>query len=92
LSENLRPDATWLPQIRERAEQYAQMRLRYELWVQKGFRKRSKVKYVLAVSFLKLYYVISAPVVTIVARSDRLMTLARLLNLPTKRVVRKILG
>ncbi len=43
-------------------------------------------------SFLKLYYVFSAPVVTIVARSDLLMSLARMLNAPTKHVVRKIFG
>jgi hypothetical protein len=92
LSDNLHADASWLPKMRQRAEQYAQMRLRYELWAQKGFRERSKVKYVLAVSFLKLYYVISAPVVTVVARSDRLMALARRLNAPTKHIVKKILG
>lgn len=68
------------------------MRLRYELWTQNGLRERSKVKHVLALSFLKLYYVFSAPVVTIVARSDHLMALARMLNAPTKHVVRKILG
>lgn len=68
------------------------MRLRTELWAQRDFRGINKVKRDFALNFLKLYYVFSAPVVSIVARSDRLMALARLLNAPTKHVVRKILG
>jgi hypothetical protein len=75
-----------------RAEKYARMRLKHELWAQKGFRERSRVKFVFALNFLKWYYLFSAPVVTFVARSDFLMSLARLLNAPTKHVVRKILG
>jgi len=92
LSENLRADAGWFSDMNQRAEQYAQMRLRHELWAQKWFRGRSKVKFVFALNFLKLYYLFSAPVVTIVARSDYLMSLARMLNAPTKQVVRRILG
>ena len=68
------------------------MRLRTELWAQRDFRRISKIRSDFALNFLKLYYVFSAPVVTIVARSDRLMSLARMLNAPTKHVVRKILG
>lgn len=68
------------------------MRLRTELWAQRDFRGISKIRSDFALNFLKLYYVFSAPVVTIVARSDRLMSLARMLNAPTKHVVRKILG
>jgi len=68
------------------------MRLRTELWAQRDFRRISKIRSDFALNFLKLYYMFSAPVVTIVARSDRLMSLARMLNAPTKHVVRKILG
>jgi hypothetical protein len=67
------------------------MRLRTELWAQTDLRGISNVKFGFALNFLKLYYLLSAPVVTIVARSDRLMSLARMLNAPTKHVVRKIL-
>ncbi|MGD0689919.1 MAG: hypothetical protein ABSA50_09140 [Candidatus Bathyarchaeia archaeon] len=78
--------------MNSRAEGYAQMRLRTELWAQRDFRRISKIRSDFALNFLKLYYMFSAPVVTIVARSDRLMSLARMLNAPTKHVVRKILG
>ena len=92
MNEDLQARVGWLREMNSRAEGYAQMRLRTELWAQRDFRGISKVKYDFALNFLKLYYVFSAPVVTIVARSDRLMSLARMLNAPTKHVVRKILG
>ena len=92
MNEDQQGDVSWLREMDSRAEGYAQMRLRTELWAQRDFRGISKVKSNLALNFLKLYYVFSAPVVTIVARSDRLMSLARMLNAPTKHVVRKILG
>ena len=82
----------WFGEMNSRAATYAQMRLKNELWAKKGFRGRSRVKFVFAVNFLKMYYVFSAPVVTVVARSNFLMALARMLNAPTKHVVRKILG
>lgn len=92
MSDGRQARVSWLREMNSRAEGYAQMRLRTELWVQRDFRGISKVKADFALNFLKLYYVSSAPVVTIVARSDRLMSLARMLNAPTKHIVRKILG
>ena len=92
MNEDRQARVSWLREMNSRAEGYAQMRLRTELWAQRDFRGISKVKSDFALNFLKLYYVFSAPVVTIVARSDRLMSLARMLNAPTKHVVRKILG
>jgi len=92
LNENQPASGSWISEMNTRAEAYAQMRLKNELWAQKNFRERSKVKFVFAVNFLKWYYMFSAPVVTIVARSDCLMSLARMLNAPTKHVVRKILA
>ena len=92
MSENQPARVSWLSGMNTRAGAYARMRLKNELWAQKGFRGRSRVKFVFALNFLKLYYLFSAPVVTIVARSDYLMSLARMLNAPTKQVVRKILG
>ncbi|MGA2791654.1 MAG: hypothetical protein ABSF00_12925 [Candidatus Bathyarchaeia archaeon] len=92
MNEDRQADVSWLREMNSRAEGYAQMRLRTELWAQRDFRGISKVKSGFALNVLKLYYVFSAPVVTIVARSDRLMSLARMLNAPTKHVVRKILG
>lgn len=68
------------------------MRLRNEVRSLKDFREKNVLKFALAFNFLKLYYVFSAPAVTIVARSDRLMSLARMLYAPTRHVVRKILG
>jgi hypothetical protein len=92
LSESRPASVSWFSEMNARAEGYAQMRLKTELWSEKDFRESSKVKFAFALSFLKLYYVFSAPVVTIVARSDLLMSLARMLNAPTRHVVRKILG
>lgn len=92
MSDGRQARVSWLREMNSRAEGYAQMRLRTELWVQRDFRGISKVKADFALNFLKLYYVSRAPVVTIVARSDRLMSLARMLNAPTKHIVRKILG
>jgi len=92
LSESRPAGVSWFNEMNERAEGYAQMRLKNELWSEKDFRESGKVKFAFALSFLKLYYVFSAPVVTIVARSDLLMSLARMLNAPTKHVVRKIFG
>jgi hypothetical protein len=92
LNEDRQARVSWLREMNSRAEGYAQMRLRTELWAQRDLRGISKLKSDFALNFLKLYYVFSAPVVTIVAPSDRLMSLARMLNAPTKRVVRKILG
>ena len=92
MNEDRQADVSWLREMNSRAEGYAQMRLRTELWAQRDFRGINKLKSDFALNFLRLYYVFSAPVVTIVARSDRLMSLARMLNAPTKRVVRKILG
>jgi len=92
LNEGRQAPVSWLREMNLRAEGYARMRLRTELWALRDFREISKVKVDFALNFLKLYYVFSAPVVTIVARSDRLMSLARMLNAPTKHVVRKILG
>lgn len=92
MNEDRQARVSWLREMNSRAEGYAQMRLRTELWAQRDFRGISKLKSDFALNFLRLYYVFSAPVVTIVARSDRLMSLARMLNAPTKRVVRKILG
>jgi len=92
LNEDRQARVSRLREMNSRAEGYAQMRLRTELWAQRDFRGISKLKSDFALNFLKLYYVFSAPVVTIVARSDRLMSLARMLNAPTKHVVRKILG
>ncbi len=82
---------SWFTETNARAEAYAQMRLKNELWPLKDFHKVNQVKIALACSFLKMYYVFSAPVVTLVARSNRLMSLARLLYAPTRDVVRKIL-
>ena len=92
MSESRLTDVSWFSEMSTRAEGYARMRLKTELWSEKGFGESSTVKFAFALSFLKLYYVFSAPVVTIVARSDLLMSLARMLNAPTKHVVRKILG
>ena len=83
---------SWFNEMNTRAEGYARMRLKTELWSEKDSRESGKVKFAFALSFLKLYYVVSAPVVTFVARSDLLMSLARMLNAPTKHVVRRILG
>ncbi len=82
----------WFNEMSTRAEGYAEIRLRSEVLSLKDFRERNVLKFVFAFNFLKLYYVFSAPVVTIVARSDRLMSLARLVYAPTRQVVRKILG
>ena len=92
MNEDRQARVSWLREMNSRAEGYAQMRLRTELWAHRDFRGISKVKSDFALNFLKLYYLFSAPIVTIVARSDRLMALARMLNAPTKHVVRKILG
>lgn len=54
---------------------------------------RSKpVVLILVTMVLKLYYVFSAPVVTFVARRDRLLSLARMLRSPTKKIVKKLVG
>lgn len=79
-----------LTETNARAEAYAQMRLKNELWPLKDFHEVNQVKIALACGFLKMYYVFSAPVVTLVARSNRLMSLARLLYVPTRHVVRKM--
>jgi len=92
LNEDRQARVGWLREMNSRAEGYAQMRLKTELWAQRDIRGISNVKFDFAFNFLKLYYWFSAPVVTIVARSDRLMSLARMLNAPTKQVVRRILG
>ncbi len=81
----------WFTDTNARAEAYAQMRLKNELWPPKDSHEVNQVKIALACSFLKIYYLFSAPVVTLIARSNRLMSLARLLYAPTRHVVRKIL-
>ena len=82
----------WLSETNARAEAYARMRLKNELGPAMDFHEVNKAKFALAVGFLKMYYVFSAPVVTFVARSNRLMALARLLYAPTRHVVRRIIG
>lgn len=66
-----------LIELNYRAEGYAEMRLGNEVGSLTGLRERNFVKFAFAVSFLKVYYVFSAPVVTIVSRNDWLMSLAR---------------
>ena len=48
--------------------------------------------FILVTMVLKLYYVFSAPVVTFVARRESLLSLARMLRAPTKRIVKKLVG
>ena len=79
-------------EMNARAGSYALMRLSVEVRSLKEFRRRKAVLFALALNFLKLYYVTSAPVVTIVARSDCLMSLARMLHAPTRHIVRRFLG
>jgi hypothetical protein len=83
---------SWFNEMNARAATYANTRLKKELWTKKNVGERSTAKFVFAFNFLRGYYVFSAPVVTIVARSDRLMSIARMLNAPTKHVIRRILG
>lgn len=82
----------WFNEMNARAEEYAQTRLSNEVRSLADFRERKILTFAFAFNFLKLYYVFSAPVVTIVARSDPLMSLARMLYAPTRQVARKILG
>lgn len=55
------------------------------------FRAKNPVRFIFGFHFLKLYYVFSGPLVTLVARSNRLMSIARILFDPTVKVLRKIL-
>ncbi len=66
------------------------MRLSSEVESLKDFRERKAVLFAVAFNSLKLYYVVSAPVVTIVARSDKLMSLARMLHHPSKQIMKKM--
>lgn len=81
-----------LIELNYRAEGYAEMRLGNEIGSLTDFREKNFVKFAIVVSFLKVYYVFSAPVVTIVSRNDWLMSLAGLVYAPTRRVAKKILG
>ncbi len=78
-------------ELNGRAEGYSYMRLSVEVRSMKDFREKKAILFEFAVNFLKLYYVISAPVVTVVARSDLLMALARMLHTPTRWMVRRFL-
>jgi hypothetical protein len=81
-----------LSDLNARAEGYARIRLRDELQSSNDLRGRHLVKFGFALNFLRVYYVFSAPVVTIVSRSNLLMALVRILYAPTRRVVRCILS
>ncbi len=72
-----------------RAEGYAQVRLSSEVQSLRDFRERKTVLFAVAFNSLKLYYVVSAPVVTMVARSDKLMSLARMLHHPSRKMMRR---
>lgn len=72
------------------AEGYAHVRLSNEVRSLKAFRERKPVFFAVAFNSLKLYYVVSAPVVTIVARSDSLMSLARTLHHPSRQIMRRL--
>ena len=80
----------WFRRMDSRAEGYAQVRLSSEVHSLRDFRERKTLLFAVAFNSLKLYYVVSAPVVTIVARSDRLMSLARMLHHPSKQIIRKL--
>ena len=82
----------WLREMNGRATGYAEVRVSSEVQSLKDFRERKAVSFALAINYLKLYYVVSAPVVTIVARSDKLMSLARMLHHPSKQIIRKLFG
>ncbi len=82
----------WFREMNSRAQKYAQVRLSSEVRSLTDFRERRAVLFTFAFNSLKLYYVVSAPVVTIVARSDKLMSLARMLHHPSKHIVKKLLG
>jgi hypothetical protein len=92
MSENRSAFLGWFTEMNARAEGYAQTRLSLEVRSLGHFRERKILKFAFAFNFLKLYYEFSAPVVTIVARSHPLMSLARMLYAPTRQVARKILG
>ena len=81
-----------LREMNNRAEGYAKVRLRIEVDSLKDFHERRAVLFAFAFNSLKLYYLVSAPVVTIVARSDKLMSLARMLHAPSRQIVRRLLG
>ena len=81
-----------LRELRSRAEGYARVRLRDELLSPQNYRGKHFVKFAFALNFLRVYYVFNAPVVTIVARSNTLMAVVRVLYAPTRRVVRSILS
>ena len=80
----------WFRRMDGRAEGYAQVRLSSEVQSLRDFRERKALLFAVAFNSLKLYYVVSAPVVTIVARSDKLMSLARMLHHPSKQIIRKL--
>ncbi len=80
----------WFRKMNERAEGYAQVRLSSEVRSLRDFRERKAVLFAVAFHSLKLYYVVSAPVVTIVARSDKLMSLARMLHHPSRQIMRRL--
>ncbi len=82
----------WFRKMNERADGYALFRLGNEVRSLRDFRERKAVLFAVAFNSLKMYYVVSAPVVTIVARSDKLMSLARMLHHPSKQIIRKLFG
>lgn len=82
----------WFRELNMRADAYAEMRLGSEIESLKEFRETKGVLFASAMNCLKLYYLVSAPVVTIVARSNELMALARLLHNPARQIMRKILA
>ena len=57
----------------------------------KEFRDEKLVRFTFGFHLLKLYYVFSVPLASLVARSDALMSIARVLLAPTVSVLRKII-
>ncbi len=80
----------WFGKMNGRAGVYAQVRLSSEVRSVRAFRERNLLLFAVAFNSLKLYYVISAPVVTIVARSNNLMSLARMLHHPSRQIMRRL--
>jgi len=66
-------------------------RMEHEIEFLKEFREKKLVRFTFGFHLPKLYYVFSAPLASLVARSDALMSIARVLLAPTVSVLKKII-